>query len=170
MKAEKERVAAPADWLIAGSVAAAASAAVLAACGYLENGRPAGPNNGPSQWLWGRRAAHQRRFSVRHTVTGYAIHHGSSLFWSVIHTRLFPRPASPPRTVPRELMEGAITAALACLVDYRLTPRRFQPGFEAQLGKCSLLLTYATFGATLALARRLMQPPSGPAGPLRLRR
>jgi hypothetical protein len=51
------------------------SAAVLAACGQIENRRPAGPINGPSQWVHGCAAASVRKPSLRHTLTGFVIHH-----------------------------------------------------------------------------------------------
>jgi hypothetical protein len=44
--------------------------------------RAAGPLNGPSQWLFGRRAAHRREADLAHTVTGYAIHHATSVGWA----------------------------------------------------------------------------------------
>jgi hypothetical protein len=147
---------ATAEWIIAGSAASLASAAVLSICGFIENGRPAGPNNGPSQWIWGRRAAYRRKFSIRHTVAGYLIHHASSLFWSAIHVRLHAH-RQPETPLQRDLLEGAATAGLACFVDYQLTPRRFQPGFEAQLSKRSLFLVYAAFGLGLSLTRRAMR-------------
>src|SRR3954465_11214705 len=75
--------------LISGSVASVLSTATLAACGRLENGRMSGPINGPSQWLWGRRAAHARRPSVRHTVVGLAVHHVCACGWALLHEQFF---------------------------------------------------------------------------------
>lgn len=164
MQSEHRTKPAAEDWVITGSVASVASAAVLALCGLFENGRPAGPGNGPSQWVWGRHAAHRRHFSVRHTVTGYLIHHASSLFWSAIHARMYRH-----RPVPlqRDLLQGTATAGLACFVDYRLTPRRFQPGFEAQLSKRSLFLAYAAFGVALAVTQHVLDErrTAGPPRP-----
>jgi hypothetical protein len=40
-----------------------------------------GPINGSSQWIWGRQAPFENRFSVRYTIVGYAIHHAPSVFW-----------------------------------------------------------------------------------------
>mgnify|MGYP006154148737 CR=1 FL=1 len=39
----------------------------------------------------------------------------------------------------------------ANFVDYKLTPRRLQPGFEAQLSKKSLFLVYAAFAVGLTV-------------------
>src|SRR3954469_11924478 len=134
-------------WLIAGSVASLASTLVLAAGGWLENRRPAGPVNGPSQWVWGRGAAQRLRFSKAHTVVGYSIHHLSSLWWSRVHYALFPHRHA--ATLKQELVRGLSTAAMACAVDYRVAPRRLQPGFEKQLSRTSLLLVYVTFGLAM---------------------
>ena len=57
---------------ISGSFAAVLSGIALVTCGKLENEAPAGPLNGPSQWIWGQRSAHRRRASWR-TVVGYSI-------------------------------------------------------------------------------------------------
>lgn len=140
-------------WLIAGSAASLASTLVLTACGWSENRRPAGPSNGPSQWVWGRQASHRRRFSVMHTVIGYGVHHVCSLFWAGVHTAVFPRPAT---SLQQELLRGASTAGLACAVDYRVAQGRLQPGFERQLSRTSLLLTYAAFGLALGAARHAL--------------
>jgi hypothetical protein len=129
------------------------SALVLVWRGWAENRRPAGPVNGPSQWVWGRGAAHRRRFTLAHTLLGYAIHHASSLFWARTHAALHARPAG---SLGGEMLRAASTSALACAVDYRVAPRRLQPGFEQQLSRASLLLVYASFGLALGTAHYLL--------------
>lgn len=142
-------------WLVSGSVAAVVSTAVLSLCGWIENRNAVGPNNGPSQWIWGRRAARRQHFSVPHTLAAYAIHHASALMWSRVHHAMFVRAHHPPRSLSRRLAEGAATSAVACFIDYRCTPSRFQPGFEKHLSRTSLLLFYAGFGAALGVATHL---------------
>lgn len=142
-------------WLVAGSAAAVTSTMMLSLCGWCESGNAVAPNNGPSQWIWGRSSARRRRFSVRRTLAAYVIHHSSSLLWSRVHQALFVR-ASRPRRLSRRLAEGAATAALACFIDYRCIPQRFQPGFEQHLSRTSLLLVYAGFGAALGVATHLL--------------
>jgi hypothetical protein len=142
---------APARWVLAGSIASVVSTLVLTACGWRENRRPAGPSNGPSQWVWGREAANRRTFSVPHTVVGYAIHHLSSLFWARVHEMRFRR--SWPVPLQQELLRGLSTAALACAVDYRAVPRRLQPGFEQQLSRTSLFAVYTVFGLAIGATR-----------------
>lgn len=45
---------------------------------------------------------------------------------------------------------AAATSAVACFTDYRLTPRRLQPGFEQRLSTASLTAVYAAFAFGLA--------------------
>jgi hypothetical protein len=136
--------------LASGAAASLLSAGALALSGWLENRAPAGPINGPSQWIFGRRAAYRRGPSARHTLTGMAIHHATATGWALLHERVWGR-AKPAQTLPQRLGRAAVTAAVANFVDYKLTPKRLQPGFEAQLSKPSLALAYAAFAVGLAV-------------------
>lgn len=136
------------DALWSGTVASIASTAVLAACGSTERGDAPGPLNGPSQWIWGRSAARRRGFSARYTVIGYLIHHAMSVFWATMFERI--NRGTPPPARARVLGAAAATSAAACLVDYRVVPKRLTPGFERQLSRKSLLLTYTAFALALA--------------------
>jgi hypothetical protein len=140
--------AAIARGLVSGAVGSVLSGAALALLGKIEQRNGAWPLNGPSQWIWGRSAAHRRALTVRHTLLGYAIHHAMATGWAVLHERLLSGRA---RGEPlRELACGATTAAVACFVDYRLTPKRLEPGFNVPLSRFALLGVYAAFGAGLA--------------------
>jgi hypothetical protein len=136
--------------LVSGAAAGLLSAAVLALCGKLERGAPAGPLNGPSQWLFGRQAAHRRSASLRYTATGMVIHHAMAAGWALLHEYVFGR-AKADQTIARRVGNAAVTAALANFVDYKLTPKRLQPGFEAQLSKKSLFAVYAAFALGLTM-------------------
>lgn len=136
--------------LYSGAAASLFSAAVLALCGKLENGSAAGPMNGPSQWIHGRWAAHLREPSLRHTVIGFVIHHVMATGWALLHERIFgDRKSEQP--LGRRLGAAVTTAATANFVDYKMTPKRLQPGFETQLSRGSLFLAYAAFAAGLTL-------------------
>jgi hypothetical protein len=146
--------------ICSGSLASALSAVVLAACG-ASAGTPAGPLNGPSQWLWGRHAAHRRRLSWQYTAVGYFIHHVVSLGWAVLHEKHVAS-AIGGRGLFSHFQGAAATATVACLVDYQVARGRAQPGFEKQLSPGSLLLVYAAFAVGLALClpvRRATTPP-----------
>lgn len=135
--------------LVSGAMASVLSTVAMAVAGKLERGAPAGPINGPSQWIFGRQAAHRRAFSLRHTLTGFLIHHATATGWALLHERVFGH--GPPPTPARQLGNAMVTATVANVVDYRLTPRRFQPGFDAQLSRKSMVGIYAAFALGLAV-------------------
>ena len=142
--------------LWSGAISSVVSSVALAICGRLEGGTAAGPNNGPSQWIWGRSAAYRRNLSMRYTLVGYCVHHATATGWALLHEAIFGRDKARQSTQQR-LARGAATAAAACLVDFTLTPLRLRPGFEAQLSRPSLLMVYAAFG--LGLASRWSRSP-----------
>lgn len=135
---------------ISGTAAGVLSAATMSGMGKLERNNAIGPLNGPSQWLWGERGARESRFTVRNTVVGLLIHQLTSIMWAAIHERTFGRRAQE-HPVPVQLLGGAASAATAYFVDYALTPKRFQPGFEKHLSARGMFATYAAFGVGLAL-------------------
>jgi len=137
--------------LVTGAVASVLSTAVLALCGQVENRSPAGPINGPSQWIFGRRAARVRKPSVRHTLTGALIHHAMATGWALLHARAFGH-HEPRLPLAKRLGHAAVTATVANIVDFQLTPKRFRPGFEQQLSRKALFAVYAAFALGLALA------------------
>jgi hypothetical protein len=144
-----------------GSTAAITSALALAACGWLERRQPIAPFNGPSQWLWGRQAGYRTKITWRHTALGYLIHHGAAIGWGVLHERLFGGRLSQSRRPPtagKLLRQGLSTAAIAAFVDYPLTPKRLEPGFEKHMSPKSVVVVYAAFGiglVALDLLKRL---------------
>jgi hypothetical protein len=130
--------------IASGSAASIASALVLAGMGKRELDDAAAPLNGPSQWVWGKHAPYRDGFSVRHTVTGYAIHHLAATFWAVLYEKLRPG---------RRYAAGhaLATSAVAALVDFKLTPQRLTPGFEKRISGRAIVAVYAAFALGLAL-------------------
>lgn len=137
--------------VISGLLAGLTSAVMLMICGRLSGTTAAGPLNGPSQWLFGREGAERRALTLRETGTGFLIHQLSAVWWGVIHQRWIATPR-PRRTMEQMVRSAAATTALAASVDYGLTPRRLQPGFEAQLPGRALVAVYAAFAAGLVIA------------------
>ena len=131
------------------------STLALAACGWRELGDPYSPLNGPSQWLFGRHAALKDGASIKHTLSGYVIHHAMSVFWALLFERY--RRKRDARGIDT-LLPAAATSAIACFVDYRLTPERLTPGFERRLSRKSLALVYAAFAVGLAVGAALQAP------------
>lgn len=151
------------DGLVSGSIASVASTAVLTARGVREADTPYGPTNATSQWVYGEQAAYHDEPSLSHTVIGYAIHHASVTLWAVLYEKWFGEHAER-MNLPdfgKAVAAGAATAAMACFVDYRVTPRRLRPGFEKRVSRTSLFMTYASFGAGL-LVRGLVKAKASP--------
>jgi hypothetical protein len=100
-----------------------------------------------------------RRATWRHTAVGYAIHHATSIFWATLHEKLL-RSQNEMESNASLIAKGATTAALACFVDYQVTPRRLQPGFDKQLSRRSLFFVYAAFALGLALGAQVIRRPA----------
>ncbi|MFL6674563.1 MAG: hypothetical protein ACJ8LG_14880 [Massilia sp.] len=142
---------------IGGATSSLASTVALALLGNNEANSPYAPTNAISHWIWGEKAARRDHPSLRYTLPGYLIHHGSATFWSVLFERFCGRLLD--RKEPATTLGVATAAsAVACFVDYQLTPRRLRPGYEKRLSRPALALVYGAFGLGLAagamLARR----------------
>src|SRR5688500_12968523 len=135
--------------LISGGVASVTSTIALSLLGKAELGKSAAPVNGPSQWIWGRHAPYQDRFSLRYTIVGYAVHHAASVFWAIWYEKLRQHFA-PAKNVPAVLAPAVATAAAAYAVDFHFTPDRLTPGFENRLSQRALLMVYGSFALGLA--------------------
>jgi hypothetical protein len=140
--------------LVGGTTSSLLSTAALAALGKREAGSALAPTNAVSHWLYGDAAAAHREPSARYTLPGYLIHHGSATFWSVIVERLCGR-LFDRGNVALTLGVGTAASAVACFVDYQLTPDRLKPGYERHLSRPSLAVVYGAFGVGLALGAML---------------
>jgi hypothetical protein len=134
------------DALASGGAASIASTVALLAYGEHECGDMAAPLNGPSQWVWGRHAPYRDGFSWRYTFVGFLVHHLASTFWAAIYAAMR-GPRAPPA---RSVATAATVAAVAYVVDYRLTPQRLTPGFEHRISRRALAAVYVLFAAGLA--------------------
>lgn len=135
--------------LVAGSIASLLSAAALAVAGRRECRSAAAPVNAPSQWLWGARALRADQADRKHTAAGYLIHHFAATLWAALHAAVLADRRGMERPGPA-LAAAAVTSAVAALVDLRLTPERFTPGFQHRLSTAALVATYGCFALGLA--------------------
>jgi hypothetical protein len=145
---------------VAGSIASVASMAALVLAGRRETRHAAAPVNAVSHWVWDREALRADAPSARHTLVGYLVHHGASVFWGTLHARAWGMHQGNKRPAPA-VAGAAVASALACFVDLRMTPRRLTPGFENRVSKRSLALVYACFALGLAagsMATRRREP------------
>jgi hypothetical protein len=136
--------------LVAGAFASVASSIALAICGRYEAGSSVATTNATSHWVWDREALLRKSPSLRHTLLGYAIHHGSATFWAVLYAWLHAN-RRPVQSASAALGSAGVAAAVACAVDYLATPRRLTPGFEHHLSKGAMAVVYASFAVGLAL-------------------
>jgi hypothetical protein len=135
---------------VSGSLAALFSAAVLAAAGRHESTHAAAPMNATSQWIWGQpEALRADRPDRRHTVTGYVVHHLAASFWAVLHARILGDRPMAQRPAPA-LAAALTTASVAAVVDLKMTPERFTPGFQHRVSKPALAAAYVAFAMGLA--------------------
>jgi hypothetical protein len=154
------------EGLFTGAVASILSTAALALAGRRENRESAAPVNAISHWFWGGPALRQDAPSWRYTATGYLVHHAASVFWATLHARAL---AAAPRERPPVTVaaSAAAASAIACLVDFRLTPHRLTPGFQHRLSAPAMAAVYGCFALGLALgtsmqaARRVRPAPAG---------
>jgi hypothetical protein len=138
------------DGVVAGSCASVLSAVVLALAGRHDVHSAVAPLNAVSHWWWDREALYRHRLDLRHTVLGYVTHHGAAIFWGTLLAVYLNR--QPQWQRPAQIAAAsAATSAIACFVDFRLTPRRLTPGYEHHLSNKSLAATYAVFAVGLAL-------------------
>ena len=144
------------DALVSGTVAAAASTVVLAACGVAQAGSASAPVNAISHWRFGASAARQQRASWRYTATGVVTHHVASVVWATLYEKLAGQRRAHNGAV-RNLCDAAALSAFACAVDHEVTPSRLTPGFERRLDRRALAAVYTAFAAGLALGGALLE-------------
>lgn len=141
---------------VSGSVASLLSTAALAALGKRDTGSAIAPINSVSHWFWGEQAKQQETVSARFTLPGFITHHASAIFWAVLFERFAGRLLDRKNTLTTFEVAAAATA-VASFTDYKLTPYRLQPGFEARLTRTSMVGVYAAFGVGLALGAMLLR-------------
>jgi hypothetical protein len=139
---------------VSGSLASILSTAYLVRAGRCR-GQPAAPVNAPSHWFFGDTALREDTASARYTLTGVLIHHAASVLWGVLHAKAWGTRPQAKRLLPAAA-GAAATAGIACLVDYRLTPKRLNPGFEHRLSTPQMVNVYACVALGLMVGSMLM--------------
>lgn len=135
---------------VAGTAGGLLSSLVLAMVGQRQNASRAAPVNAASHWLWGDRALVEDRATLRHTGVGLATQHAAAIFWATLYSALHGHRAEAKR-LPDAIAGGIATSALAYVVDYTITPRRFTPGYEHRLDGRGMLVVYGALAAGFAL-------------------
>ena len=131
-----------------GSIAAGTSSLALAALAIGAGKSAPQPLNATSHWLHGAGAARVRQLDLAHTGVGYATHHTATIFWAAsFEAWAGARPVSG----KGDIMARALAiSALAAVVDYTITPKRFTPGWEYVLSKRAMGAVYVAMAAGFA--------------------
>jgi hypothetical protein len=129
------------DALLSGTIASAATAAIVAACGARDSGSALAPINAVSHIVWGDGASNVPVADLKHTVPGLLLNTGATVFWSAIYEGIFGRAADRGQ-IAKALLGGGAVAALAYATDYYVVPKRLTPGWEERVTNRSLALVY----------------------------
>lgn len=140
---------------VSGTVASVTSSIALGLLARMEGKGALQPVNATSHWLNGEQAAGVRKADLAHTGVGYVTHHSATLFWAVFFEWWINR-RRPVATIPM-LQYAVAMSAVAALVDYQATPRRFTPGWEFVLSKRAMAATYGAMALGLAVGALLTQ-------------
>jgi hypothetical protein len=134
--------------LVTGTVAGVVSTAALAALAKAEGKRAVQPTNSTSHWLQGENAGDYEAIDLAHTATGFATHQASAVFWALPFEAWLAY--NPPRSSMELLRDAAVMSAIACAVDYGITPKRLTPGWELTLSRGSIAGAFASLAIGLA--------------------
>ncbi len=134
--------------LVPATAASLTSVAALAIASRIERKGAFQPLNATSHWLNGDQAAAVTDVDVAHTGLGFATHWAATLFWA-IPLGIWNDRARRTAFLPTTGRAFAISA-IAVFVDYRLTPKRFTPGWELVLTKRSIAVAYVAMAVGLA--------------------
>ena len=151
--------------LVSGAASSILSTVALAIIGKKETGSAFAPTNAVSHYVHGDKAALHSAPSMRYTVPGYLIHHASSTFWSIMFEKVAGRYLDR-KTPVGILTASAATSAFAAFADYKLTPKRLQPGYEKRISTPGLAIVYAALALGLAAGTALTRKDEPPPPPV----
>ena len=148
----------PASTLRAGALATVTSCLALAAVARGEGRSAAQPLNATSHWLHGDGdgAAQRREADLRHTGIGLATRAAATLFWAAFFEGW--DTARPVTGKAKVVARALAVSALAAVVDYTITPKRFTPGWEYVLSKRAMGAVYVAMAAGFAGTALLRNP------------
>ncbi|AOX16098.1 hypothetical protein [Kozakia baliensis] len=130
-----------------GSFGSLTATAALLGLAKIAGKSPWQAINTTSHWAWGEEAAEVPRADLAHTALGYGTNHAATLFWALFYEKALGKgPVSPACA----LAVAIGTSAVAAIVDYRFTPKRFTPGWEFVLDKRAMTAVYAAMALGMA--------------------
>ena len=136
------------DSIVRSQLVAASAALAVAAVGQLENGDAVVPLNAVSHIAWGDESFEQSEISLKYTGAGLALNQVSVASWALLHEWIFGK-ARDQGKWQISLAGGFLVSPLAYLVDFKLVPDRYKPGFERKLSSGGLLAIYLLLSLAL---------------------
>ena len=134
---------------VSGSVASITSTVALALLARSEGKGALQPLNSTSHWLNGSQAADVEGADLAHTVMGYATHHAATIFWAFLFEEWLER--RPARDAAGLVGDALLMSAVAAVVNYGATPKRFTPGWEFVLSRGAMAAAYGAMAVGLAV-------------------
>lgn len=119
--------------------------AAVVACDYLENRRALGALNAISHIAWEDDALVQDELSAKYTGLALGLNMSAHAGWALIYELFFGGSRG-----AKALTGGALVSLLAYIVDYKIVPPRFSPGFEHRVSCRSLLWIYVVLALGLS--------------------
>ncbi len=123
----------------------AATTAAVVACDIAENRATLGALNAISHIAWQDDALSQDDLSAKYTGLALGLNMTAHAGWALIYEFFFGQARG-----KTALVGGVLVAILAYVVDYKLVPPRFTPGFEHRVSCRSIVAIYAALALALA--------------------
>ena len=136
------------DGLLRSQSVALLAAGAVALVGYIENGDGIAPLNTVSHIAWGDEGFDHPELSVKYTGAALALNQFSVTGWGLLHEWVFGRALDEGKWGV-SLGGGALVSALAYVVDFKLAPDRYKPGFETLVSSRGLLAIYLLLALAL---------------------
>ena len=136
------------DGVVRSQIVALSAAASVVLVGQIENGDGVTPLNNVSHIVFGEDGFDQSELSIKYTGSALLLNQISVLSWALLHEWIFGR-ARDKGQWPISLAGGFLVSALAYVVDFKIAPDRYKPGFERLLSNRGLLAVYLLLALAL---------------------
>jgi len=138
-------------WLLTVWSAVASTVAVMA-FGAIERRAPFLPANAISHMIYGEEAFDVERANAKYSVPGLLLNLGAMFAWSCVAEFLFFLFRARPGEIAMTAVVAVLTTVLAFVVDFRVVPERFTPGFERVISRNALAMVYVTLAVGFFIA------------------
>lgn len=136
------------DGAVRSQLIAASAAAAVAAVGQIENRDGIAALNTISHIAWGDEGFEHAELSVKYTGAAIVLNQVSVTSWALLHEWIFGK-ARDEGQWGVSLAGGALVSTLAYIVDFKLAPDRYKPGFETKLSSRGLIAVYVLLALAL---------------------